>query len=377
MGAEDRWVPPGKPDQSRKKKGTKCSACHEGTCHACVQEDASQRPCVVDAVSRMDSLHKRPWESLRSLEFFYAVWQLVSRPDIRKKECVICIEEHPLERFTLIQCGHFFCNPCFDLATQSKKNCPMCRDPIVREGVARVEVLRKSKPPDPARTSMPSAPGRFSKYGSKLQEIVQALESVRALEPEAKVILFTQWQSLETKIASAFTEFGITYLRLTTCRDLFEKRRVVEAFQDMHDGQASVLLLSLDGHASGTNLTCASHVFLVHPMVATTAEQQVAYERQAVGRAARLGQTKVVKVWRFMTEGTLEEAVSQAPLVSSAPAPERASSPAPARRAPAASSTAGGVAQLIAMGFDAARARQALEAVSGNLEAAASSLLGD
>lgn len=143
-----------------------------------------------------------------------------------------------------------------------------------------------------------------------------AFWDVRAREPHAKVILFTQWQSLEDKISGALTEGGISHHRLSTCKDIFERRRILESFQDGSDNQVRVLLMSLDGHASGTNLTCATHVFLVHPMVAPTMEQQLAYERQAVGRAVRLGQKKKVTVWRFVTEGTIEEEIVQHARVS-------------------------------------------------------------
>merc|ERR1719373_860383 len=50
----------------------------------------------------------------------------------------------------------------------------------------------------------------------------------------------------------------------------------------------------------------ASHVILVHPMVAYSAEEQLAYEAQAVGRVRRWGQKKKVQVWRFVVEGTIE-----------------------------------------------------------------------
>lgn len=151
---------------------------------------------------------------------------------------------------------------------------------------------------------------QWRKYGSKLQAIVRAMVGVRCEDPDAKIIMFSQWLVLEDKIASALSEFGISYLRLSSARDLFEKRRLLDSFQDNNNREASVLLLSLDGHASGTNLTCATHVFLVHPMLAATAEQQKAYERQAIGRAVRLGQRKKVTVWRFLTKGTVETEIA-------------------------------------------------------------------
>merc|ERR1712125_256900 len=73
-----------------------------------------------------------------------------------------------------------------------------------------------------------------------------------------------------------------------------------------------VLLLSLAQSASGTNLTAASHVVFLHPMLAATAERAIAHELQAIGRARRHGQQRdVVHVWRFVTSGTIEQCITE------------------------------------------------------------------
>lgn len=43
-----------------------------------------------------------------------------------------------------------------------------------------------------------------------------------------------------------------------------------------------MLLLSLEESASGTNLTAANHVLIVHPMEAQTKEEAVAFEMQEI-----------------------------------------------------------------------------------------------
>merc|ERR1712232_1043623 len=72
-----------------------------------------------------------------------------------------------------------------------------------------------------------------------------------------------------------------------------------------------ILLLSLEHSASGTNLTAANHVVFVHPMSAMSSERAVSYEAQAIGRCRRWGQEKSeVHCWRFVTRGTVEEALT-------------------------------------------------------------------
>ena len=81
---------------------------------------------------------------------------------------------------------------------------------------------------------------------------------------------------------------------------------------NIDDQEAFVLLLSLEHAASGSNLTAANHVILVHPMNADTLSSAVAYERQALARVRRVGQERAeVHVWRFVTRETVEEHMHQ------------------------------------------------------------------
>merc|ERR1711862_686928 len=99
------------------------------------------------------------------------------------------------------------------------------------------------------------------------------------------------------------TEIGVRHVSLEGT--IFERTRALQNFQS--DAGISLLLLSLEHSASGTNLTVASHVFLMHPMLGASQEEISSYEAQAIGRVVRLGQTHPVHVWRFITVETVEE----------------------------------------------------------------------
>merc|ERR1719162_1354837 len=91
-----------------------------------------------------------------------------------------------------------------------------------------------------------------------------------------------------------------------------QRANVIREWQQNASSSTFVLMLSLAQSASGTNLTAASHVVFLHPMLAPTAERSVAHELQAIGRARRHGQRKdVVHVWRFVTVGTVEQDLTQ------------------------------------------------------------------
>ncbi|RMJ07766.1 hypothetical protein CDV36_012618 [Fusarium kuroshium] len=75
--------------------------------------------------------------------------------------------------------------------------------------------------------------------------------------------------------------------------------RVLEEFQKDH--AASVLLMTVQTGAVGLTLTVATQVHIVEP------QWNPSVEEQAIARALRMGQTKTVKVFRYMMENTVEE----------------------------------------------------------------------
>merc|ERR1719281_425418 len=114
------------------------------------------------------------------------------------------------------------------------------------------------------------------------------------------MICFVQWEDLKRKIGAALQEFGIEHLTLHG--SVWARRAALVKFQYEADSPR-MLLLSLEESASGTNLTAANHVLIVHPMEATSREEAVAFEMQAIGRVRRPGQLRKIFVWRFVTIG--------------------------------------------------------------------------
>lgn len=307
MGAEDRDAQPWN-SQSNAQAKVLLAKCQGGKCGACLRcLDAITARRIKSRVE-LQQKHAAALMALNSFSFFDAILKLVCCSQV-SQSCPICFDDfHPIDG-VLLKCGHLFCKSCIAqvqaLSRARQQKCPLCRDLFQHFDAFSVNSMLQSLDQQRAATLDTSC----AKYGSKLASIVSTLQRIAVEEPGAKAILFCQWQCLEAKIAAALDEFGIQHLRLSSSRDLFDRRRVFEAFRDPENTEARVLLMSLDGHASGTNLTCATHVLLVHPMLAATIEQQVAYERQAIGRAVRLGQHKKVTVWHFVTRATIEEVV--------------------------------------------------------------------
>ena len=138
-------------------------------------------------------------------------------------------------------------------------------------------------------------PGRSAETSSKVDELMERLETVVA--DEHKALVFSQWTSLLDLVEPHLERSGIAFARLDgATRD---RGAVVGSFQD--PAGPPVLLVSLKAGGVGLNLTAADHVFLLDPWWNPAAEDQ------AIDRAHRIGQEKPVFVHRLVAKDTVEE----------------------------------------------------------------------
>lgn len=119
-----------------------------------------------------------------------------------------------------------------------------------------------------------------------------------ALDGGHRVLVFSQFTGMLERLREDVREFGIEPCWLTgASRDRAEQ---VRAFQE---GTSPVFLLSLKAGGYGLTLTAADTVFLYDPW------WNPAVEAQAMDRAHRIGQAKVVNAYRFAVRGTVEEKI--------------------------------------------------------------------
>lgn len=116
-----------------------------------------------------------------------------------------------------------------------------------------------------------------------------------------KVLIFSQFVSMLKLVASALDEDKIKYEYLDgSTTDRAER---IDRFQA--DPTIPVFLISLKAGGSGLNLTAADTVIHFDPW------WNPAVEDQATDRAHRIGQKKVVSVYRLIAAGTIEEKILQ------------------------------------------------------------------
>ncbi len=117
-----------------------------------------------------------------------------------------------------------------------------------------------------------------------------------------KILLFSQFTSMLEIIAKRLKEEDIAYYHLTGATSKEARTKLVDAF---NNDDTKVFLISLKAGGVGLNLTGADMVIHYDPW------WNVAAENQASDRAHRIGQDKVVSVFRLITKGTIEERIRQ------------------------------------------------------------------
>jgi SNF2 family DNA or RNA helicase len=224
-----------------------------------------------------------------------------------QRTCSICLDEDiPREQLSITSCAHIFHTECIAEVVAKMGTCPICRQ---RLDAARDLTSLAAEEADQGKEPEAEADAEVArKFGSKLALMTARLQAIK--EQGEKAIVFCQWEDLKRKIADALGAIGLSYFEL--CGNVYQRSEVIRQFQEESGPDtAHVLLLSLENSASGTNLTAANHVVLVHPMSAASSERAVSFEAQAIGRCRRWGQLKSeVHCWRFVTRGTIEEAIT-------------------------------------------------------------------
>lgn len=115
-----------------------------------------------------------------------------------------------------------------------------------------------------------------------------------------RLLLFSQFTSMHDIIGKALKDSGKSYFYLDGSTKAKDRIDMVNRF---NNGEREMFLISLKAGGTGLNLTGADMVIHYDPW------WNPAVEDQATDRAYRIGQTKVVQVFKIITKGTIEERI--------------------------------------------------------------------
>lgn len=252
---------------------------------------------------------KNEISSIRSqLNFFDTVYNALK--NLVPQTCLICFETvGENQSVAITPCAHIHCVTCMQALLNSSSRCSMCRQPISSTNVKNV-LLKRSEPPAPAEpeeTAKSDDEVDISQYGSKLAAFVKYLEKTIEEQPDAKLILFVQFRRLMGLVSKALKNFNIDNVRCEG--NVFQRNHAIRTFKT--SDKVRLILLSSEDSVSGLHLVEATHVVIFHPFMVGSDTLAIAYEKQGIARAWRGGQTKQVKLVRFLTRDTIEEEMAR------------------------------------------------------------------
>lgn len=131
----------------------------------------------------------------------------------------------------------------------------------------------------------------------KFEDVIHKLESV--VEAGHKVLVFSQFVKQLDIYRKYFDKNEINYSYLDGSTQ--NRGQVVEEFKS--EKHIQIFLISLKAGGVGLNLTEADYVFILDPW------WNPAVEQQAIDRTHRIGQTKNVFIYKFITKDTVEEKI--------------------------------------------------------------------
>jgi E3 ubiquitin-protein ligase SHPRH len=236
-----------------------------------------------------------------------------------KAECIIC--QDVIEVGVLTACGHKYCKVCINTWWHSHRTCPMCKQKLGTRDFTDIsfkpsEIKAQEEAQGPASPSQASTPGSSStsiysdisdatmneikmidldgSYGSKVDMIARHLLWIRANDPGAKSIIFSQFGDFLEVLREALKNWKVGVSSITDKDGIlkFKSDAAIDAF-----------LLDAKSDSSGLNLVNATYVFLCEPLI------NPAIELQAIARVHRIGQQRPTTVFMYLISDTVEEAI--------------------------------------------------------------------
>jgi SNF2 family DNA or RNA helicase len=219
--------------------------------------------------------------------------------DEEEEPCGICLSEIRENDIGVTKCGHMFCYDCLK-AVKKSNMCPYCRLKLSEKEIYVLSYERKKdlnmSPQDKDKVQL------INEIGTKLANLILYLR-----ESNTHSIIFSQWDDLLLRVGKILKENGI---KNVFCKgNCYQRDKAIREFNS--DDKIKVIMLSSGSTAAGTNLTKAQQVIFIDPIYGSYKFRKD-QERQAIGRAHRLGQKSQIKIVRFIIRDSIEEEIYNA-----------------------------------------------------------------
>jgi len=218
--------------------------------------------------------------------------------DINDTSCALCLET--IQRPTVTNCLHIFCNSCIHQAIEFNSKCPMCRTEL------NPEQFRELTPNDTCKETEEfvyrnDVIGREVKISRKVSNMYKNCVSMKhkqlsyIIKNHKRVVVFSQFNNVLDKYSKMFP------CSIITGRSSRNQRK--RNIEDFKTGKTSVFFLATKVANVGINLCEADCLVFMEPGLDKT------MEKQAIGRLKRIGQQKQVQVYHMFMKDTIEDRI--------------------------------------------------------------------
>lgn len=271
--------------------------------------------------TRYSLLRQRKKESVAGLKtkHTYLTHLRAENQEDAKAECVIC--QDLISVGVLTTCGHKYCKDCINIWWRAHRTCPMCKQKLGSADFKDIsfkpsEMRAQEEVHEPGSPSQASTPASSNtsiysdisdttlkeiknidvdgSYGTKIDMIARHLLWIRANDPGAKSIIFSQFGDFLEVLREALKKWHIGVSGIVD-KDGIQKFK--------SDAAIDCFLLDAKSDSSGLNLVNATYVFLCEPLI------NPAIELQAIARVHRIGQQRATTVFMYLISDTVEEAI--------------------------------------------------------------------
>jgi len=196
--------------------------------------------------------------------------------------------------WAVMQCGHSICSLCLAAMCNHSMDacevvCPMCRNNTPIDSISYAKLNKEGE--------VPNIKGSFS---TKIESITLKLMELIAEDPTVKVLVFSTWEKAINLLGEALEQNSVCYRILKTGN---KYKKTLNDFKI--NTKINALLMKLSLGAKGLNLTEATRIFFMEPII------NKADELQAIGRIHRIGQTKPTFVHHFIHRDSIEENITK------------------------------------------------------------------
>lgn len=144
---------------------------------------------------------------------------------------------------------------------------------------------------------------RHYQSSSKIDKTLELVGQIRNNDPTEKILIFSQFSSLLDLVEVPLEAAGYQYQRYDGSMTMDNRAKAVNEFMD--DPNQNIMLISLKAGNAGLNLNKASQVIILDPF------WNPYIEDQAVDRAHRMPQNRIVHVHRLLVPQTVEDRIIQ------------------------------------------------------------------